>query len=161
MAQIVESFCCTLYFRNHISYNLHLWYTWCMYKRTISPGIVFIFFKILIFGIISGGGKRAKNGPKWQNFLSVSLRISGTVHHMIVIFGAHVLNDDVSRKFFHFSKFWFLQFLVGERAKNDLKLPISVCFALYLRNCRPYHQDFDNDIYRCFLLFLFFKKATL
>ena len=85
------SVCCTLYFRNHISYDLHLWYT-CMYKRIISPGIFFIFFKILIFGIFKGegGGKRAKNGPKWQKILSVSLCISGTVHHMIVIFGAHV-----------------------------------------------------------------------
>ena len=47
-------------------------------------------------------------------------------------------------------------------AKDDLKLPISVCFALYLRNCRSYHQDFDNDIYRCFSLF-FIKgyKITL
>ena len=44
-------------------------------------------------------------------------------------------------------------------AKNDLKLPISVCFALYFRNCRSY-QDFDNDIYRCFSLF-FFKKHNI
>ena len=62
-----KKFCGTLYFRNHISYDLHLWYT-CMYKWIISPGI--IFFKILIFGIIrgvgGGGCKRAKNGPKWQ-----------------------------------------------------------------------------------------------
>ena len=48
--------------------------------------------------------------------------------------------------------FWGLQ---GDKtAKNDLKLAISVFFALYLRNCRSYHQDFDNDIYRVF----FFKK---
>ena len=57
--------CCTLYCRSHISYDLHLLYT-CMYKRIISPGIFFIFFKILIFKVISGGGKRAKNGPEWQ-----------------------------------------------------------------------------------------------
>ena len=41
--------------------------------------------------------------------------------------------------------------------RNDLKLPISVCFTLYFRNCRSYHQGFDNDIYRCFSLFLFKK----
>ena len=58
---------------------------------------------------------------------------------------------------FHFSKFWFLGFLGGKRAKNDLKLPISVCFALYLRNCRSYHQDFDNYICRCFFFILFLK----
>ena len=38
------SFCRTLYFRNHISYDLHLWYTF-IYKRIISPGIVFIFIQ--------------------------------------------------------------------------------------------------------------------
>ena len=51
-------------------------------------------------------------------------------------------------------------FLGGKRAKNDLKLPISVCFAPYLRNCRSYHRDFDNDIYRCFSLY-FFKKCNI
>ena len=57
---------------NHISYDLHLWYT-RMYKRIISLGIFFIFFKILILGIISGDGKRTKNGPKWQKILSCSV----------------------------------------------------------------------------------------
>ena len=38
------SFCRTLYFRNHISYDLHFWYT-CMYKRIISRDIFFIFFR--------------------------------------------------------------------------------------------------------------------
>ena len=100
--------------RNHISYDLHLWYTY-MYKRVISPSIFFFFFfKILILGII----KRAKNDPKWQKVLPVSLRISGTVHHMIVIFGTHVWNYDISSKFFHFSKFWFLGFLGGVKGQK-------------------------------------------
>ena len=51
--------------------------------------------------------------------------------------------------FFIFQNFDFRGFIGGKRGKNDLKLPISVCFALYLRNCRSY-QDFDDDIYRCF-----------
>ena len=57
------SFCCTLYFRNHISYCLYLWYT-CLYRRIISPGIFFIFFIILIFRIIRGevkGQRKAQN----------------------------------------------------------------------------------------------------
>ena len=56
MAQMAKiSVHCTLYFRNHISYGLHLWYT-CMYKRIISPFIFLIFFlKILIFGTIRRG----------------------------------------------------------------------------------------------------------
>ena len=39
----------------------------------------FFFFKIL--RTLGGRGKKAKNGLKLQNILSVSLRISGTVHH--------------------------------------------------------------------------------
>ena len=39
----------------------------------------------------------------------------------------------------------------GKRAKNDLKLLISVCFAQYLRKCKSYHLDFDNDIYDVFI----------
>ena len=55
------SVCGTLYFRKHISYDLHLWYI-CMYKRIIYPDIFFIFFKILIFRII----RRREGGIKWQ-----------------------------------------------------------------------------------------------
>ena len=48
--------------------------------------------------------------------------------------------------FFIFQNFDVGGFLgQGKGAKNDLKLTISVCFALYLRKCRSYHQDFDND----------------
>ena len=51
-------------------YHHHLWYT-CMYKRIISPGILFIFFSKFWFlgslgGWREGCGKRVKNGPKWQ-----------------------------------------------------------------------------------------------
>ena len=51
----------------------------------------------------------------------------------------------------NFSSFKILIF-GGKREKNDLKLLISVCFALYFRNFRSY-RDFDNDISRCFSLF--------
>ena len=64
-----------------------------------------------------------------------------------------------SANFFIFQNFDFWGFQEGKREKSDLKLPISVCFALYLRNCRLY-QDFDNDIYRCFSLF-FLKKCNI
>ena len=55
--------CSTLYFRDDISYNLHLWYT-CMYKRIISPGICFFFFffKNLTFVIIIFWGGRGGGG---------------------------------------------------------------------------------------------------
>ena len=83
------SICCTLHFRNHVSYDLHFWNT-CIYKRAISPGIFFIFlsFKMLIFRIIRWRGgvvKRQKKRPKMTKILSVSFLISVTVHCMIVI----------------------------------------------------------------------------
>ena len=113
MAQNDKNSCLLhLIFQEPCIIYLHLWYT-CIYKRIIYPGIFFIFF-LLIFGIIRGRGcgKRVKSGPKWQKTLSFSLCISGTIHHMIVIYGTHVWND-ISRKKFYFSKFWFLRFLEG------------------------------------------------
>ena len=67
-----------------IWYDVHLWYT-CIYKWIISPGIVFIFFKILNFGIIEGEGGRgvgkgAKHCPVTKNRLSHS--ISQELHIM-------------------------------------------------------------------------------
>ena len=52
---------------------------------------------------------------------------------------------------------------VSKRAKPDLKLLISVCFALYLRNCRSCHQDDHNGISRCFhfCFIIFLKKYTI
>ena len=79
---------------------------------------------------------------------------------MIVFFGTHVYQivhmctddyDYISSNFFSFLEISIFG------AKNDLKLPISVLFALYLRSCRPYHQGFVNDIYKCFF-FIFSKK---
>ena len=64
---------------------------------------------------------------------------------MIVSFGTHVQKDDISSNISQFFKIVFFFFwlgLGGKSAKNVLKLPISVCHALYLRKCRSYHGDF-------------------
>ena len=61
--------------------------------------------------------------------------------------------------FFIFQNFDFGDFQGGKSGKKDLRLPISVCLALYLRNCRSYNQDFDN-IQRCLSLF-FLKKCNI
>ena len=69
-----------------------------MHKKIISPDIFYFFqnFDFLILGIISEGEGEGRGGggggqtPKQQKILSVSLRISGILHHMIVIFGTHV-----------------------------------------------------------------------
>ena len=54
----------------------------------ISPGF-FFFFDIFVFWTVRGvkGQKMVKDGKK---ILSVALHISGTIHHMILIYGAHV-----------------------------------------------------------------------
>ena len=75
------------------SISQELFITWLsfmvhMCTMIISPGVFFIFAKFWFFGLL--GCKRSKNGPKWQKILSVVLRISGTIHHMIVIYGANV-----------------------------------------------------------------------
>ena len=72
---------------------------------------------------------------------SVVHHISGTIHHVIIIF-VRLVNDDISRNFFIFPKLWFFGLLCDERQKNDLKLPISVCHVVYFRNWRWYHWDF-------------------
>ena len=57
-------------------------------------------------------------------------------------FSVHMSKMMISPVFFFiFWKFWFLGVSRSKRAKNDLKLLISVCHTLCLRNCR-YHQDF-------------------
>ena len=39
--------------------------------------------------------------------MSVVFHISGNIHHMIVIFGTHVENDDIPNAFIIFQKFEF------------------------------------------------------
>ena len=93
------------------------------------------FSEIIFFGVSSGvkGQKMAQNDKK----LSAVLHISESIHHVIVFFGGHLKNDDISRCFFHFfQNVDFLGCLFAKRAKNDQFI------SLYLKNCRSYHQDF-------------------
>ena len=60
--------------------------------------------------------------------------------------------------FFIFSKFWYFWFIFGKRLKKDLKLPISVCHALYIRNCRSYHWDFWKIMIYPGVFLYFLKK---
>ena len=58
------------------------------------------FSEIIFFGVSRGvkGQKMAQNDKK----LSVALHILESIHHVIVFFGGHLKNDDISRCFFHF-----------------------------------------------------------
>ena len=79
-----SSVCLTLYLKNHASYDCDFWY---MCKMMISPGI-FHFFKILIFWFLRGvKGQILTSNYQFQ---SVTLYISGTVDHIIGIFGTQV-----------------------------------------------------------------------
>ena len=103
--------CCTFYCRSHISYDLNLWCT-CMYKSFSK----FRYSRSLVGEV--KGQKMAQNDKK---FLSVSLCISGTIHHMIVIFGAHVLNWWCLQQIFSFFKTLIFGCFKGIKDQNDLK----------------------------------------
>ena len=71
--------------RNSIAYDQGFWYN-CVklwYLQAFFP-----FFPFSFFGLL--GRKRAKNGPRWKKFMSVTVHISGTIHHMILIYGTHL-----------------------------------------------------------------------
>ena len=121
--------------------------------KMIFPG-VFFNFKILIFWVFRGlkGQKVAQNDKKF----CLSDSVSQELYIIWLWFLAHACKMMISpANLFIFQNFDFWSFYGGKRAKGDLKLPISVCFALYIRNCRWYHQDFDNGIYWCFSWFYF------
>ena len=123
---------------SHEPYTIWLLFMVYLCKMIISPGILFIFSKFWFFGLL--GGKRVKNGPKWQKNLSVVLDISGTIHHMSVIYGTHVQNDNISRYCFHFFKiltFWVHRGLKEQKMSRMTK--DYVCFSPYLRN----HTSYD------------------
>ena len=117
------------YLRNSIAYDHDFW---CTCVKWWYLQVLFLqVFKILIFWVVSGvkGQKTVQNDKKicpsflisqepyitWLPFmvhmckmiiskktLSVTLHISGTIHHVIVIYGTLVENDNISRCFFHF-----------------------------------------------------------
>ena len=104
-----------------------------MYKVVISSGIFFHSFKIFIFWI--------NRVVKWQEMTQSDKKVCLPLI-LIVIFGTHNYWWYIQKFFSFFQKFDFFGLFFGKRVKNDLKLPISVCYALYLKNCRSYHWDF-------------------
>ena len=79
--------CHAPYLRKHASYDRHLWYVKC--EMIISQVAFFHFFKVLIF-LGCSEGQKTKNRTKWLKTLSATPYISGTTHHMICSYGAHV-----------------------------------------------------------------------
>ena len=99
---------------------------------------LFFIFDIFIIWAVRGvkGQKMAQDDKK---ILSVALHISGTTHHMILIYGTHVKKDNMSKFFLHF--FQFLIFRVNNWAKEQ-KVAWNdnyVCGTPYLSK----HTSFD------------------
>ena len=44
--------------------------------------------------------------------------ISGSVHHLIMIFGTHMQSDDISRYFFHFFKILIFRAVRGVKGQK-------------------------------------------
>ena len=69
------------------------------------------------------------------------LHISGTIQHMIVVYGTHVQNDNISWPFFHFFKIlilWFVKRVKGQKTvKNNKKFYLP--HTPYLRNHTSYN----------------------
>ena len=68
-----------------------------------------------------------------QNDKKLCAHISGTIDHMIVIYGTHVENDNISGYFFLFSKiviFWVATKVKGQKtAQNDKKFCPFCCIS--------------------------------
>ena len=88
---------CLLHFMYQEPYILWLSFIVDFCKMMISPGFFFSFFWSL---------------EKWKiTITSVTCHISGTLQHIIKIFGTLVLNDDISGVLYHFLKFLFFRLL--------------------------------------------------
>ena len=105
----------------HEQYSIWSCFLANLCKMMISPNSFFIFSKFWFCGLLVGW--KGKKWPKMKKkFLSVTLHISGTIHHMIVIYGTQVQNDNISSGFFlFFRKSNFLGCYGSKTAKNDPK----------------------------------------
>ena len=107
-----------------------LYIIWSSFMVHISCFFFPHFSQILIFRVNSGvKGQKKKKGLKMKKILSVTLHISGTMHHMIIIYGTLMENDNISRSFFLFFKiliFWVVRGVKRQKmAQNEKKLCLS------------------------------------
>ena len=109
-------------------------------------------------------------GVKGQKIISVALLISGTIHHMIVIYGANVYNDNISRCFFQCWNFDFPVCQWAERAKKKMAQNVENFCLSHLIFQKPYiiwssfmvHMYMQQDnISRHFFLFFFFFRILI
>ena len=131
-----KSVCWCWFFRNHISYDCHLWYTGkIMVKWWYLKGYFFIFSKFWFFGLLRG------SSVKW-------VRVSVKWYLQLI--------------FFIFAKIWFFE-LGGSKGKKWSKMTKKSCLTLYLRNCTTYDCGFWYTCVKWWyiqLFFHFFKILT-
>ena len=121
--------CHALYLRDSLVYDHLIIIFWHIYVIWHISRLFFHFFKIFLF-LYCYWSKRVKNGLKWQKFLSIALHISGTIHHMIFMYGTR---GNFSRCFFfcflffifsHFSFFRLLRGSMGEKGSKMTKTSV-------------------------------------
>ena len=123
------------------AYPIWSWYLLQMCKRMTSPGNFFIFSKFWFCGLWRGW-----KGKKWPKMTKNSVHLTSNLRNC-PSYDCDLWYTCVKwwylQKIFHLLQFLiFLVFTDDKRPKNDPKLPISVCHALYHWNCRSCYQDF-------------------
>ena len=134
----------------HISGNIHhmiVFYGTLVWNDYISPGFFFLFPQNVDF-LGCYWGKRAKNVPKWEKILSFVLHISGTIHHMIIICGTHVYNDNISSCFFQFFKVLIFQVIRRVKEQKIAQYDKKLC-PLYLISQEPYTIWYLFKVHMC------------
>ena len=110
---------CAPYFRNYTSI---IWLSFMVHmcKMIISPDVAIIFSKFWF--LWSSVGLKGKKWSRMTKKCVCHAPYLRTMHHMIVICGTQVYNDDIFRCFFHFSKFcFFSDCWWGKRAQKGPK----------------------------------------
>ena len=136
-AQNDKSFRRAPYFRNHTSYDCHLWDI-C---KMISPLRSF-FQKFWFSGLLVKEQKTVQNDENF--FLSYS--ISQEPYIIWLSFMVHICKMIISPSVaFIFSKFWFLGSSGGWKGKKQSKMTNNVCRVLYLN-----HKSYDCHLWCTF-----------
>ena len=114
-------------------------------KMTIFWSSFFFLFKILIFWV-HNPRKEQRTVHNNQNYVyhAPFLRKHTSYNYD---FWYTFVKGLYMQQFFSFFKILICEIFRWKKGKNGLNLPIWVCFALYLRNCRLYHQNFDNNFF--------------
>ena len=127
---------------HHISVTV--WHMIMIFGTLLSNGNICgcfsLFFFILFFWVVRGvkGQKITQNGKT----LSVTVHISGIIHHMLVLYGTLEWND-ISWHFFHLFNFDVVRGVKGQKIVwNDKKVCLWHSISPFLWN----HTSYDHHL---------------